>query len=104
MYEKIKNGFKVKMEEHFGRLLTLILLSLFIWRVSMSGQMLLNKKIASTASKQYSKWRLFPSLSICVALKNVVREEIFKNIDGNLSRLLNEAVLSFRHMNITESG
>ena len=88
-----------EIEKHFGRLLTLFLLSLFIWRVALSGEMLLDEKIASSVSKQYSKWRLFPSLSICMGLKNMSQ-----NIDGNLHRLLDEVVISFSHMNVSESG
>ena len=94
----------VDIERHFGRLITLVLLVVFIWRVALSGQMLLDKKIGSTLSKQYSKWRLFPSLSICLRLKNIMRKKLLENIDGHFRRLLNKVVLSFRHRNITESG
>ena len=93
-----------EIERYFGRLVTLTLLSLFIWRVVLSGQMLLDKKIASSESKQYSNWRLIPSLSFCLALKNVIREELLENIDGNLQRLLDKVVTSFWHRNVSESG
>ena len=93
-----------EIDKHFGRLFTLVLFGLFIWRVALSGQMLLDNKISSSVSKQYSKWRLFPSLSICLGLKNVIHEEILDNIDGNLQRLLDEVVVSFWHKNVSESG
>ena len=92
------------LEKHFERLVALVLLSLFIWRVALSGQMLLDKKVASSVSKQYSKWRLFPSLTICFGVKNIYKKGLLENIDGNLRRLLNKVVLSLRHRNVTESG
>ena len=92
------------IDRYFGRLLTLTLLSLFIWRVVLSGQMLLDRKIASSESNQFSNWRLIPSLSICLALKNVVREELLENIDGNSQRLMDEVVTSFWNRNVSESG
>ena len=93
-----------EIDKHFGRLFTLVLFGLFMWRVVLSGQMFLDNKISSSVSKQYSKWRLFPSLSICLGLKNVIHEEILDNIDGNLQRLLDEVVVSFLHKNVSESG
>ena len=93
----------VEISKHLGRFLTLILLALFIWRVVLSGEMLLDRKIATSVSKQYSKWRLFPTLTICVVLKNVIKGQIFDDIDGNLQRLLDEAVLFFEHRNVSES-
>ena len=93
-----------RLERHFGRLVALVLLSLFIWRVVMSGEMLLDKKIASSVSKQYSKLRLFPSLSICVGLKDVIREELLKDIKRNLKKLLDEVLISFWHTTVPESG
>ena len=92
------------LEKHFERLVALVLLSLFIWRVALSGQMLLDKKVASSVSKQYSKWRLFPSLSICLGMNNVYGTELLEDIDGNLKKLLDEVLLSFKHTNISESG
>ena len=92
------------LEKHFERLVALVLLSLFIWRVALSGQMLLDKKVASSVSKQYSKWRLFPSLSICMGLKNAISVNILDDIDGNLKRLLNEVLVSFKHKNVSDSG
>ena len=92
------------LEKHFERLVALVLLSLFLWRVALSGQMLLDKKVASSVSKQYSKWRLFPSLSICLGMNNVYTKELLEDIDGNLKKLLDEVLLSFKHKNISESG
>ena len=93
-----------ELEKHFGRLVALVLLSLFIWRVVLSGQMLLDNKVAWSVSRQYSKWRLFPSLSICLGMKNVIGEELLEDIDGNLKILLDEVLLSFWHGNYSESG
>ena len=91
------------IEKHFGRLLTLILLALFIWRVALSGQMLLDGKIATSVSKQYSKWRLFPSFTICLHLKGVQKTEILNDIDGNLRKLSDEVIISYWHRNVTET-
>ena len=93
-----------RLEKHFGRLVALGLLSLFIWRVALSGQMLLDKKVTSSVSKQYSKWRLFPSLSICVGLKNAIRAELLKNIDSHFKTLLDEVLVSLWHTTALESG
>ena len=93
-----------RLEKHFGRLVALVLLSLFIWRVALSGQMLLDRKVASSVSKQYSEWRLFPSLSICMGLKNAITVDILEDIDGNLKRLLDEVLLSFKQKSISKSG
>ena len=92
------------IEKHFGRLITLLLLALFVWRVALSGQMLLDGKIASSVSKQYSKWRLFPSFTICLHLKGVQGTEILNDIDGNLRKLSDEVIISYSHRNVTETG
>ena len=92
------------LEKHFGRLVALVLLFLFIWRVVLSGQMLLDKKVTSSVSKQYSKWRLFPSLSICVGLNDAIGPELLKDIDGNFKTLLDEVLISLWHPNVLESG
>ena len=92
-----------ELEKYFGRLVALVLLSLFIWRVVLSGQMLLENKISTSVSKHYSEWRLFPSLSICLAMKNVIKEELLEDIDGNLNILLDEVLLSFHHGNVSDS-
>ena len=93
-----------RLETHFGKLVAFVLLSLFIWRVVLSGEMLLDKKVASSVSKQYSNWRLFPSLSICFGMKNVYSEELLEDIDHNLKRVLDEVLLSFYHKNVSELG
>ena len=93
-----------RLEKYFGRLVALVLLSLFVWRVALSGQMLLEKKVTSSVSKQYSKWRFFPSLSICVGLNNAIREVMLKDIDSNFKTLLDEVLISFWHTTVLESG
>ena len=92
-----------RLEKYFGRLVALVLLSLFIWRVVLSLQLLLDRKIASSVSRQYSRWRLFPSLSICMGMKNAVRKELLEDIDGNLQKLLDGVLLSFWHQNVSDS-
>ena len=93
-----------RLEKNLGRLVALVLLSLFIWRVVLSGKMLLDAKITSSVSKEYSKWRLFPSLSICFAMRNVYTKELLEDIDGTLMQLLDEVLLSFLHKNTSEAG
>ena len=92
------------LEKQSGRFVAVILLGVFIWRVTLSGHLLLDEKIASSQSKQYSRWRLFPSLTICMGLKNVHYKDLLQNIDANLQRLKDEVVVSLKHKNITESG
>ena len=92
------------IEKQFGRLLTLVLLVLFIWRVALSRQMLLDKVVASSVTKQYSKWRLFPSLTICMDLRSAGKKKPMKNINGKLERLVDRAIISFTHWNVSESG
>ena len=80
------------------------LLSYFLWRVVFSGQKLLEYKIGDTKSKQYSKWRLFPSISICFQMKNVTSKALLGDIDGHLQRVLDDVLVYFEHNNVSESG
>ena len=87
-----------------GRIVLFALLSYFLWRVVFSGQKLLEDKIGSTKSTQYSKWRLFPSFSICFKMKNMTPESLLRDIDGNLQRGLDNVLVYFDHSNVSESG
>ena len=69
-----------------------------------SGKKLLEDKIGSTKSTQYSKWRLFPSFSFCFEMKNVTPESLLRDIDGNLQRVLDDVLVYFEHNNVSESG
>ena len=87
-----------------GRIVFLSLLSYFLYRVVFSGQKLLEEKIGSTKSTQYSKWRLFPSFSICFKMKNVTPASLLRDIDGNLQSVLDDVLVYFAHNNVSESG
>ena len=87
-----------------GHVVFLLLLIYFIWRVVSSGQKLFERKIGSVKSKHYSKWRLFPSLSICYRKINLTAKSLLEDIDGNLQKVLTDDVISFHHDNVTESG
>ena len=111
-HEVLTSSKMSEISRHFERLVTLVLIVLFTWRVALSGKALLDKKIASTVSKQYSKWRLFPSFSICFVLKSADEKisywqrapEILENVEDNLQRILDDVVVDFQHSNQTESG
>ena len=82
-----------------GRLVVLALLSYFSWRIFQSGQKLFDDKIGLSVSWPFSKYRLFPSLSICMSLKNVNRESLLKDIDGTLQRTLDDVLSYVVHRN-----
>ena len=54
------------LKKYLGRIVFLILLAFFIWRVVESGKNLLSYETVISVSKKYSNLRLHPSLSICV--------------------------------------
>ena len=86
-----------------GRLVVLVLLSYFSWRIFQSGQKLFDDKIGLSVSQEFSKYRLFPSLSICMNLKNVTQESLLKDIDGTLQRTLDAVLMDIVHKNGTKS-
>ena len=88
----------------FGKIVIFILISYFLWRAIFAGFKLYEGKIGTTKSKQYTKWRLFPSLSICFYKKNVDATSLMADIDGNLQRVLEEDIIKFEHNNYSESG
>ena len=87
-----------------GKIVILTLISYFLWRVVFAGFKLYEGKIGTTKSKQYTKWRLYPSLSICFYKKNVDSASLMADIDGNLQRVLEEDLIKFEHNNYSESG
>ena len=86
-----------------GRLVVLVLLSYFSWRIFQSGQKLFDDKIGLSVSWPFSKYRLFPSLSICMSLKNVTQASLLKDIHGTLQRTLDEVLIDIVHKNGTKS-
>ena len=86
-----------------GRLVALALLSYFSWRVWQSGQKLYENKIGLSVSKQFSQFRLFPSLSICMYMKDITKELLLEDIDGILQRLLDDVLIHLMHKNGTKS-
>ena len=80
-----------------------MLLLCFSWRVLKSGQNLFNGRVGLGVSKNFSKYRLFPSLSICMSLKNVTQESLLKDIHGTLQRTLDEVLIDIWHKNGTKS-
>ena len=94
-----------KLLNVLGKMVFLALLSYFLWRVVFSGQKLLENKIGSIKSTQYSKWRLFPSFSICFKMKNVTTPELLlRDINENLQRVLDDVLITFEHNNVSEAG
>ena len=93
----------VEADKLLGKLVVLALMSYFSWRVLRSGQKLLDDKIGLSVSKQFSQYRLFPSLSICMFPKHVTHKSLFEDIDGNLQRVLDDVLLFFVHKNGTKS-
>ena len=92
----------IKLKTLLGNLVVLVLLSYFSWRVWQSGQKLFDDKIGLSVSEKFSEYRLFPSLSICLFMKNITREFVPENVDGNLQRLLNDVLIYFAHRNGSE--
>ena len=93
----------LKHDELFGKLVVLALLLCFSWRVYECGRKLLDDKIGLSVSKQFSQFRLFPSLSICMYLKNITKQSLLEDIDGNLQGLLDDVLIHLMHLNGTNS-
>ena len=92
----------IEFDKLLGKLVVLALLSYFSWRVFWAGQKFFDDKIGLSVSKQFSQYRLFPSLSVCMYVKNVTQESLHKDIDGNLQRLLDNVLIHFVHKNGTK--
>ena len=87
------------LTNYFGNIVFLILLVLFIWRVVESGAKLFSYKTVTSVSKQYSKLRWHPSLSICMGLKNTTWMSLLNDIDGNLLRFKDDVLIDLAHYN-----
>ena len=87
-----------------GQLVFGILLVSFLYRVSFSTQRYFDAKIGITISREFSEWRLMPSVSICFAKKNVSMAFMLSNANHNLLQVKNEVLTHFTHTNITEHG
>ena len=85
--------------KYVGRIVFSLLLAFFIWRVVESGEDLFSYDVVTSVSKQYSKLRLHPSLSICVGLKNVTIQALLEDIDGTLQSLLQDVLMALVHHN-----
>ena len=92
-----------QFDKFLGKLVVLLLLLFFSWRVYQCGQKLFDDKIGLSVSKNFSKYRLFPSLSICMILNNVNQTSPLKDIDGTLQRTLDEVLIDIVHKNGTKS-
>ena len=66
-----------------GNMVVLTILSYFSWRVFQSAQKLFEKKIGVSVSEEFSQNRLFPSMSICMYLREIANNSLFQDIDGN---------------------
>ena len=88
-----------KLRKILAGVVLFILLLCFSWRVLKSGEKLFNGRTGLSVSKNFSKYRLFPSLSICMSLKNVNRESLLKDIDGTLQRTLDDVLSYVVHRN-----
>ena len=64
-----------------------------------SGKKLMSYDTVPSVSKQYSKLRLHPSLSVCVGYKNLTWNAILDDIDGNLERFEKDVLVSLEHKN-----
>ena len=87
-----------------GRVVLFTLLFYFSWIVLQSGRKLFDDKIGLSVSKQFSRYRLFPSLSICTYLENITSKTLMEDIDMNLQRFLDDVLIYFHHSNVSESG
>ena len=94
----------LKINEVLQKLMVLMLLSYFLWRVWQSGQKLYDGKIGNSVSKKFSEYRLYPSLSICFFMKNITRESYLDGFDGYLQRALDNVLIGFAHRNGSEES
>ena len=88
-----------------GRLVYAILLANFLYRVGLSIQRYFDAKIGTTTSKEYSDWRMMPSVSICFSKNNISFASMFSDdVDHNLQQVRDEVLVDFWHHNLTEHG
>ena len=86
-----------------GKIVVLTIVSYFSWRVFQSGQKLLARKIGLSVSEEFSPNRLFPSMSICMYLREIANNSLFQDIDGNLQKVLDDVLIHLVHKNGTKS-
>ena len=95
----------LKIKEVLQKVMVLMLLSYFLWRVWQSGQKLFDGKIGNSVSKKFSEYRLYPSLSICFFMKNITQKSFLEGFDGYyLQRALDDVLLGFAHRNVSEKS
>ena len=88
-----------------GRLVYAILLAIFLYRVGFSIERYFETKIGTTTSREYSDWRLMPSVSVCFSKRNSSFESLFSgDVDRNLQQVKDEVLMRFWHRNFTEDG
>ena len=67
-----------------------------------SGIQLVSYDAVTSVSRQYSKFRLHPSLSICLGLKDVTMKSLLDDIDGTLQGFLDDVLIYVAHYNGSE--
>ena len=87
------------LRKNLGRVVLLTLVIYFSWIVIRSGGKLFDEKIGMSVSRKFSRYRLFPSMSICMQVENIT-----KNIDVNLHRVLDNVLISIYHRNLSDTG
>ena len=88
-----------------GRLVYAILLAIFLYRVGFSIERYFEAKIGTTTSREYSDWRLMPSVSVCFSKRNSSFESLFSgDVDRNLQQVKDEVLMRFSHRNFTKDG
>ena len=88
-----------------GRLVYAILLAIFLYRVGFSIERYFGAKIGTTTSREYSDWRLMPSVSVCFSKRNSSFESLFSgDVDRNLQQVKDEVLMRFSHRNFTKDG
>ena len=95
-----------ELKKNIGRVVLLTLVICFSWIVLQSGRKLNEKKIGRSVTEHFSQYRLFPSMSFCMRLENVTQNmgDLMEDMDVNLQRVLDDALISFVHYNKSESG
>ena len=90
----------LKFETVLDKLIFLVLLTYFSWTLFDAGKKMNEGKIGLSVSNPFSQFRLFPSMSICIT--TVQHEELLKDIDGNLQKVLDDVLIQFVHKNCSD--
>ena len=67
-----------------------------------SAEKLFSYDTVTSVSRKYSKFRLHPSLSICLGMKNVTMKSLLDDIDGTLQGFLDDVLIYVAHYNGSE--